>query len=56
MNMKNTVKKFAQCLTFAAGLIAGAAHAAPAETLVQRGAYLARAGDCIACHLSLIHI
>ncbi|MPQ56823.1 c-type cytochrome [Duganella sp. FT27W] len=48
--MKNTVKKFAQCLTFAAGLIAGAAHAAPAETLVQRGAYLARAGDCIACH------
>ncbi|WP_153100925.1 c-type cytochrome [Paraburkholderia hayleyella] len=41
-------------------LLTHAAHAAPAttttaaasspEALVQRGAYLARAGDCIACH------
>ncbi len=38
---------------FAAGLIAtcSMAQAAPAsQELVQNGAYLARAGDCIACH------
>ena len=26
------------------------AHAAPDQALIQRGAYLARAGDCMACH------
>jgi mono/diheme cytochrome c family protein len=46
-----TMKKLTHILTLVAGLAASTfAAAAPAETLVQRGAYLARAGDCIACH------
>ena len=33
-----------------AGHAAAAAPAAPGQTLAQRGAYLARVGDCVACH------
>ncbi|WP_202427741.1 c-type cytochrome [Duganella margarita] len=33
-----------------AGAAANVAHAAPDQALIQRGEYLARAGDCIACH------
>jgi mono/diheme cytochrome c family protein len=33
-----------------AGLLCGVAEAAPDPALIQKGEYLARAGDCIACH------
>ena len=45
------MNKLTQFLTTAVLALAGAAaHAAPDQTLIQRGEYLARAGDCIACH------
>ena len=43
-----------------ATLVLGAGAAAQAvandDAQVRLGEYLARAGDCVACHLSLIHI
>ncbi|MRW84494.1 c-type cytochrome [Pseudoduganella sp. FT26W] len=47
------MNKLTQFLTTAVLALAGAAnvaHAAADQTLIQRGEYLARAGDCIACH------
>jgi mono/diheme cytochrome c family protein len=45
------MNKLTQFLTTAVLALAGAAaHAATDQTLIQRGEYLARAGDCIACH------
>ncbi|MYN37750.1 c-type cytochrome [Duganella sp. FT109W] len=48
------MNKLTQFLTTAmlalAGAAANVAHAAPDQALIQRGEYLARAGDCIACH------
>lgn len=45
------INKLTQFLTTAVLALAGAAaHAAPDQALIQRGDYLARAGDCIACH------
>lgn len=54
-DVMKTLKHFlgaaAIALAAAPALAAGAAATtAPGETLAQRGAYLARAGDCIACH------
>ena len=49
--MTMMMKKFAHYLTLLASVaVTSYAAAAPSATLVQRGAYLARAGDCIACH------
>jgi mono/diheme cytochrome c family protein len=43
--------KLTQFLTTAVlALVGAAAQAAPDQALIQRGEYLARAGDCIACH------
>ncbi|WP_229262046.1 cytochrome c [Duganella guangzhouensis] len=45
------MNKLTQFLTTAVLALAGAAvHAAPDQAQIQRGEYLARAGDCIACH------
>jgi len=45
------MNRFKQLLLGSAlGLAAIGAEAAAAQTLVQRGEYLARAGDCMACH------
>jgi mono/diheme cytochrome c family protein len=45
------INKLTQFLTTAVLALAGAAaNAAPDQALIQRGEYLARAGDCIACH------
>ena len=44
--MKNTLKALVASLCVAFPL---AAHAAD-DALVQRGAYLAKVGDCVACH------
>ena len=44
------MKTLTHFLTAAAIGAAGVASAAPAQTLAQRGAYLAKVGDCIACH------
>ncbi|MYN27276.1 c-type cytochrome [Duganella sp. CY42W] len=45
------MNKLTQFLTTAVLALAGAAaNAAPDQALIQRGEYLARAGDCIACH------
>jgi mono/diheme cytochrome c family protein len=48
------MNKLTQFLTTTVLALAGAAvnvaHAAPDPALIQRGEYLARAGDCIACH------
>lgn len=45
------MNKLTQFLTIAVlALVGAAAHAAPDQALIQRGEYLARAGDCIACH------
>jgi alcohol dehydrogenase (quinone), cytochrome c subunit len=50
--MKNALKLLAAALASALPLLANAADASAnaADALVQRGAYLARAGDCVACH------
>ena len=50
-NPRGALKAFGAALC--AGFTLSAAHAAPSApdtTLVERGAYLAKAGDCIACH------
>jgi mono/diheme cytochrome c family protein len=45
------INKLTQFLTTAVlALVGAAAQAAPDQALIQRGEYLARAGDCIACH------
>ena len=45
------MNKLTQFLTTAVLALAGAAvQAAPDQKLIQRGEYLARAGDCVACH------
>jgi mono/diheme cytochrome c family protein len=51
--MKNTLKGFGAALCVALPLIGPApVHAAAQadQALVQRGAYLAKLGDCVACH------
>ena len=50
--MKTLTHLLAATAIGAAGpvLAAAAAAAAPGQTLAQRGAYLAKVGDCIACH------
>ncbi len=47
--MKNSLKQLLAASTLALATIA-MAQAATDQTLVQRGQYLARAGDCMACH------
>lgn len=50
MNM-DAMKTLKNLMAALAGLAAaGAAMAAPDAALIKRGEYLARAGDCIACH------
>src|SRR5215475_2022972 len=44
--MKTTLKAFALAVAFA---LPALSHAAD-DSLVKRGEYLAKAGDCIACH------
>jgi mono/diheme cytochrome c family protein len=51
--MTNAPKAFAAALCVAIPVAAQSiANAAPAadDALVQRGAYLAKVGDCVACH------
>ncbi|MBW8833662.1 MAG: cytochrome c, partial [Burkholderia sp.] len=54
--MKNILKGFGAALSVALPLLMQASAAAAATSsafdlaLVQRGAYLAKAGDCAACH------
>jgi mono/diheme cytochrome c family protein len=47
--MKNSLKQLLVATTLGLAAIS-AAQAATDQTLVQRGEYLARAGDCMACH------
>lgn len=45
------IKRLVAAVALVAPLLSLAAHAAPADdALVARGAYLARVGDCVACH------
>ncbi|WP_109482808.1 cytochrome c [Paraburkholderia sp. C35] len=47
--MKTTLKAFALAAAFALSALPALTHAAD-DALVKRGEYLAKAGDCIACH------
>jgi mono/diheme cytochrome c family protein len=48
--MKNTLKGFGAALCVTLPLFAQTPARAADQALVQRGAYLAKAGDCVACH------
>src|ERR1700736_4031555 len=48
--MKNTLKGFGAALCVALPFLTQVAAQAADQALVQRGAYLAKVGDCVACH------
>ena len=48
--MKNTLKGFGAALCVALPFLMQAPAQAADQALVQRGAYLAKVGDCVACH------
>jgi mono/diheme cytochrome c family protein len=43
-------RRCALLLAFSAGIVSAAVAAEPADNVAKRGAYLARLGDCVACH------
>lgn len=51
--MKNTFKKFSILLTLGCVSTISSLHAQTDEDQIQKGAYIARTGDCVACHTAL---
>jgi mono/diheme cytochrome c family protein len=48
--MRQTTFLFAALFTFACAPLHAQPAATPSDSLIQKGEYLARAGDCVACH------